>query len=390
MLYFWKKFVIRARFVKKSLRLFLLFFLMASGCFAVTSIDYYVKDSVAYYGISLVDYGLKRNCQTCVEVVRDVQKSYSPKEVSEYGIGASLSYVAKDIFLNKVWKRVFLERKIVGSFSLYHYQDSRNDLFFLQREGEYMVELLKENELGHSFRQQLAEFTNDNPIVSATSVNIEYNQKSIMSFLVRYNGVQQRRLPKMKMGIGLGINLTKLEPLIPYFDPDFDIFQFRYNTGASLSAFLDIPFSFVGASLQVGCLLTNAAFSYSKIFNATDYDFVANLHSLELPIHVRFSYPIGVLKPYVFGGVLLAWNFHNSNVVQKSYLEGSVVEFQGLQSMDLIDNHYWGPSFGCGVEFPVKGLQAVFMEFRYARCIGWSNPKDFALSKLNLTTGIVF
>jgi hypothetical protein len=98
----------------------------------------------------------------------------------------------------------------------------------------------------------------------------------------------------------------------------------------------------------------------------------------------------GVLNPYLEGGALFAWNYYHSNVVRQTNFNDRQIEYLGLQSYDLMDDYYCGPTVGCGVEWRTKGHWRFFLEGRYAYLIGCTDPKLFALSKFNLTTGIAF
>lgn len=376
--------------MKKSWSLFLFLFLIARCGFAADSNDYYVKDSIRYYGVQLESNGILENCQKCNEIVRDSMITYSPRQVSEYCIDGKLLYVAKDIYLDFAWKRVFLETKIVGPFTLYHYQDSKHHLFYLQRDNGLLVELPRKSALGNSYKKQLYEYTKDNLSVATMSVGVGYSMKSIEAFLGLYNGAKEQPMPKMRTGVSIGANLTKLEPVATYIEPDYRIFNYRYNPGATIGAFLDIPVFRFGLSVHAACNVSNAAFAYNELSYNVDYDFVANMHTLEFPVHLRYTYPYGNIKPYLECGGLITWNFYNTNYIQKSAKNGTLVEYQGISPTDLIDDNYIGSSIGCGLEFPLKNRVHIFMECRYEQCTGLLHPNLFGLSKLNLITGIIF
>lgn len=383
----------RTLFVKKRLKLFLSFFLIASGCFAASSIDYYVKDSVGYYGVRLLDYGLQNNCQACVVLINkaeNVEKSYSPKEVSEYGIGAELSYVAKDIFLNNAWKRVFLERKMIGAITLYHYRDAKTDLFYLQRDSGLLIELPKKSALGNSFRAQLADYTKDCSVISATNIPIGYTMRSITKYLKRYQSCTFIAPPKFRAGVSIGLGFTKLVPSPLMVDPDIRNFQFHYDEGTTLGFFVDQPLFRSNFSLHASCDLTQVAFSYTHQGGQIVSDLAANVFSLELPIQLRYVFPLKLIRPYLEVGGLASWNFLHENAFREINVYDRRIELIRQLPTNFIDAHYLGFSIGGGAEMKINSNHWMHLTLRYDRSKGLSDNSFVGFSRYNLTTGFTF
>lgn len=376
--------------MKIHLLVVLVFLSLTFCCRAQYSSDYYIKDSVAYYGVKLENFGLRRNCQKCVEIVKGNQTFHTPNQVSEYGFGHSSTYAAITIELHGLKKCVFAQRKQVGRYTLFHYQDSYNDVFVLQQGEKWSRILLKDNDEGHYYLDMLNELAEGNPSGMASLRRVEFDLESIERFLEKCQGIVRPALPRATIGLSIGTDWTLLQPVQDYITPDFGLFNFQYDAGYAVGLVAELPFTHKGLSFHTGCQLTNAAFSYTYANPKTNIDFVANLHTLQLPLQVRYTYLRGVLNPFLESGGLFAWNIYQSNVVRQTNFNGRQLEYLGLQTYDLMYDYYFGPTVGCGLEWRPKGHLRLFLEGRYAYLIGLTDPKLFALSKFNLTTGIAF
>ncbi len=383
--------------MKTSLYFLFFLFLLTPSAFAVDP-NYYIMDSVTYNGVRLVDLGINENVKFCHELTNGNMKIFNPNQVDEYSIGGKLLYVARDIMLDGVLKRVFLEKRVFGVYAQYHYRDRNNDVFFLQKGMGPMMELPK-NDLSESFNvEKLTEYTKDCPKIAAIGRKVSYSAKDLSFFLQQVADCRINPFPPLRVGVSVGMNFTKLQPFAGYTDPDYRIFNYKYEVGPSLGFFLDQPILQFGLSIHAGVNYSSNVFSYQKhlerthtgILLSTDYNFVTTLHTLELPVHLRYTLPLGTLRPYFEFGGFFNWNFYNDSYVDRVFLENDSRLVLGSLHSPVLDRLNVGPSIGFGVEYPINGRHQVFLECHYTQTQGLMNPELSTLSRFALTAGYYF
>lgn len=384
--------------MKKSWYFLFFLLLITQGAVAIDKNDYYILDSATYNGVRLVDFGIMENCLFCHELTEGKVKTFTPVQVKEYGIGGKLFYVAMDLKLDYTLKRVFLEKKVIGAYALYHYMDRRHDLFYLQKGNGPMMELPKQDHSATFNMVKLAEFTKDCPDVAAKSRQVSYSMKDITFFLQQVKDCRLNPFPPLRVGAGIGMKLTKLEPFAGHSDPDYQIFNYKYDEGLSLGFFLDQPILHFGLSIHAAVNYSNTVFTYQKRVERTltglvlssDYNFVTTLHTLELPVHLRYTLPLSTLRPYLELGGFINWNFYNDSYVDRIFTKNGVRLDLGSLHSPVLDNLNIGPSIGFGVECPLNGRHQVFLECHYTRTQGLMNPELSKLSAFSVTTGYLF
>ena len=384
--------------MKKSLYFLLFLLLLAPSVFAIDRNDYYIMDSVTYKGVRLVDFGIKENVQFCHELTSGKVTTFTPNQVKEYSIGGEILYVAMDINLDYSLKRVFFEKRVFGLYSLYHYMDKRHDLFYLQKGNGPLMELPKQNHSASFNREKLAEYTKECSDVVAKSRQVNYSVKDLSFYLQQVKDCRINPFPPLRLGVSVGMNLTKLQPFAGHFDPDYQIFNYKYDEGLSLGFFLDQPVFQFGLSVHAAVCYSNTVFTYQKRVEHTypgfvfssDYSFVTTLHTLELPVHLRYTLPLSTLRPYLEFGGFINLNFYNDSYVDRIFTENGVKhDFGSFHSM-VLDNLNVGPSIGLGVECPINGRHKVFLECHYTRTQGLTNPDLSKLTRITVTTGYQF
>ena len=351
---------------------------------------YYIIDTVACYGSKLIDGGIIENCRFCQEEKNGKIKKFKPTEVSEYQIGKGLHYVSQDIFLNNAYKRVFLEKREAGKYNLYQFRDRKTNIFFLQKDSGILVALPKRTKDGKSFKSQLREYTSDCNAVSSNVFAVDYTMNSLALLLERFNSRSSNPFPHTRFGVSVGSAFTKL--LVPpkMWVPNLNNFDFRYVSSASLGLFMDQPLFPSDFSMHVSCNFTKEAFSYSQQVDGRNYDYVANISTLELPLLVRYTVPLASVYPFIEMGGLASWNFKRDDFFQEELINGQTINIIESYEPDLINQFYTGFSFGGGIEYPIFPKMSLFLECRYDYCLNRSTLSQFRLSKFNLTTGIAF
>lgn len=382
--------------IRWFLLLVLIFFVQRG--FAQETNSYYIQDSLTFSGVILIDEGDKENCSFCHEKVNGEVVTFTPKQVKEYGIGGKRLFVAKDIYLNYSWKRVFLEKRQFGSLTFYAYCSVGKDLFFIQEGEGQMVELKSSLTSSVNFRSQLADLTKDVPVVSAKSKKVVYTNESISFFLKEYQARKLFLFPKRRMGVNIGMNVSKMEPLSGMTDPNYQLFDYSYQPSIQIGVYVVQPILQFGLSVHVACHYSNASFSGFKqlIYRqenpllGAEYDFESKLHMLEFPILLRYTLPLRLFQPFIEVGGQFSWNFINESSVNRLSMRNDVITNFGLYHPQVYDSYQISPSFGFGVEYHVNEIQSVYLKINHAKFSGLVNPNLSKLTKWSLTTGYTF
>ncbi len=376
----------------------LLMLLIAPSSFAINWKDYYIKDKATYNGIRLVDLGIVENCRFCHEKTDGEMKKYPPTEVSEYNIDGKKLFVAMDILLDGAHQRVFLEKRVFGDYAQYHYMDQKNDLFFLQKGNDPMMELPKNAHSEMFNMEKLAEYTKECPEVADKGRQVRFSSTDLSFFLEQVNDCRLKPFPPLRLGVNTSLNLTKLQPFAGHTGPDYLIFNYKYEMGPSLGFFLDQPILQFGLSVHAAVNYSYTFVSYHKRIDwenpnyesSTDYTLFTTLHTLELPVHLRYTLPLSNLRPYLEVGGFIDWNFKNVSYVDRILNKnGTRLDFGSVYNQ-LLDNLNVGPSIGIGVEYPLNGRHQVFLECHYTSRQGLTNPELSTLSRFALTAGYYF
>lgn len=374
--------------MKKRLNLLVLFLLMGFFCQAKQRGDYYVVDSTVIYGVVLLNYGLIESCQYCNEMIEGEFRHLSPEQVSEFGYLTGEVYVAKVIQIGFAKKKVFLEKRTVGDFSVYHYKDKKHDLLFLQFKDGGLNPLFKPGERDKGLKAELNRLVLKEIPSASTPRFVEYNPTSIVDFISRSIGEQPRL--RTRIGFGLGYGLSSLSLPSTYFNVSEPLENDRFQGSQWATIFVERALTRWGLCARLEGGLSNLPISYHQINGNKDVDFVVNKHALDASFLLKYSLLKSPIRPYLITGISGAWNFLNENFVFQSVFQGNVIEQIGLSKTNLIDRYELGPTVGFGLEIPYHSKNALFVEARYFHASGIRLAKAIDNSTFLFSTGITF
>lgn len=355
---------------------------------AAQHINYYEKANTTITGINLVNGGDINNAQFCKVITRNNSKKFTPHEVIEYGFNNGQTYVARDITVSGMKKRVFLERLAKGKLNLYFYKNNYLKLYFIETDSAQLIEIPQKKGKNTVFRKILAENTGDCANVKDAAKFVSYNKKSMAKFINRYNGCELKPFPHFRYGIFAGYEGTKL---IPY-DPVADIgnINFGYNGGYSIGVFTDIPLFASCFSLHPELYFSKQRYSYSSTKENKQYDFVANVTSFKLPVLLRYAFPVNKVRPYINAGIILGYNLVSDDVLYESNITNSTIKLNSVTSGIWFNKFQLGGSMGAGVEIALTYRNSLFIEFRYNKLIGSNDSRAFKNSEYNINFSVNF
>jgi hypothetical protein len=341
-------------------------------------------------GMNLIDNGDEENSKSCQVKTGSVIYKFTPLEVKEYGFKNGRAYVSKELQVQGVSKSVFLERLAKGKTSLYYYCSEGNAMFYLEKPDGKLYEIPEYNDEGKSYKQLIKDLTNDCEGVNGYVQYLSYRKKSMANLLSRYENCAQRPFPHFRYGLNLGYNFTMLNIPTGFTNQTFEGFDFKYETGSSIGLFVDNPIKNSDFTYHGEIEYSKSGFSYSDYGPFGGYDFVSNIHSLKLPLLVRYTYPSNHISPFVDVGGAITYNFINKSFLYQSTISGNMVDIAIVNGPGYIGDMQFGYSCGAGFEFKLITKQFLFFEFRFNQSTGLGEVKTLGNSTINLITGINF
>lgn len=354
--------------------------------------NYYATDSSMTYNALLIDGGDALNFSICQVKKNNIINKYTPYEVKEFGFKNGRVYISKDIQISDSLKRVFLQRLVKGETTLYYYKGKNTKTYFIEKDSNLFIELPKHDNIKESiiFKSNLLNITSDCPNISESINLVSYNKKSLSKLISRYNSGELKPFPSFRYGLLIGSGYKKLVPSKSLESQYVNYLDFKYDGGFTVGLFIDNPILVSDFSLHTELSFSNHGFSYNKLIDNEDIDFVANISSLKLPLLIRYTYPSNMFRPFINLGGVVTFNIKNENLIYVTTITEKIIEINDIKEISLIDRNQAGYSIGGGIEYIINYKNSIFIELRHNNNYGLSDSKSLNISEFKLITGINF
>lgn len=368
-------------------RLYIIFLITFLPIISFGQSEYFSTDSSTYVGIKLINGGDLINSQLCQVEKRDTVITYTPYEVKEYGFKDGRVYISKEIQIADSSKRVFLERLHRGETTLFYYKGKGVKTFFIQKDSTLFVEVPKQNTAKEDYSKQLLDLTKDCSNVSDACKLVSYNKKSLSRFITRYNLCELKPFPHFRYGVLIGYEFSKLitsdeeNKNLKYFD-------YKYDGGFSVGLFIDNPILVSDFSLHVEFFLSKHGYSYHKLVDNKDVDFVANYTSLNVPLLVRYAYPSNKIRPFINVGINGTYFIKNETFLYETAINETTIEINDTGITSMISDFQLGYVIGGGFEYKLNYKNSLFFELRYCNQYKQGNSEFLGNTKFSVLTGI--
>jgi hypothetical protein len=351
--------------------------------------EYYSTDSATSAGIELVDGSALVNSRLC-QVKKGAEIiEYTPYEVKEFGFKDGRVYISKEIQLPDTSKKVFLERLQKGRLTLYYYRAKGIRTYFIERDSTLFVEIPKQNTVNQHYSDQLSILTHDCTNVSDACKLVKYNKRSLSELIARYNNCELKPFPHFRYGLLVGYEFLKLNPLSSQ-NEFLEYFNFHYDGSFSIGLFLDQPVFVSDFSLHAELIYSKHGYSYNKLIDNKDLDFVANISSLKLPFLLRYVYPSNKFRPFVNTGLIASYIIKNETLLYETIITQDKIVINDTETNTLIDDVQIGFSIGGGIENELNSKHSLFFELRYNNLYNYGDSEFRGISNINILTGINF
>lgn len=351
--------------------------------------EYFTTDSIASYGVKLIDGGDLINSQFCVIKQGDKTIEYTPNEVKEFGLKDGRVYISKEIQIADSSKRVFLERLYHGNTTLYYYRGKGIKTFFIQKDSTVFVEIPKKDKTEKHYSELLFNYTTDCNIVSDACKLVSYNKKSMSKFISRYDYCELKPFSFLKHGLFFGMVQTKLvlnsssdEVLLNTF--------FKVDKNLHLGLFIDAPISASDFSVFTSMGLYQSSFSSNISSDIFATDVLINQTTLKVPLLIRYTFPSLKFRPYLNIGVNYSYNLRNESIIYIAELNDNMIQYQTPIEEDLIHDHQFGYASGMGIQYHLNYKRILFVEIRFNKEYSIKFENMYNKNTLEILTGINF
>lgn len=351
--------------------------------------EYFSTYSSTFAGIKLINGSDLINSRICQVKKGEKTIEYTPYEVKEFGFKNGRVYISKEIRTADSSKRVFLERLQKGNNSLYYYKGKGIKKFFIQKDSSLFVEIPKQNTAKEDYSEQLLNLTKDCSNVSDACKFVSYNKKSLTKLITRYNQCQLKPFPHFRYGILIGYEFLRLIPSGEHYG-NLEYFDYKYDGGFSLSLFLDYPILASDFSFYTELLLSKHGYSYNKVVNNIDLDFVANFTSLNVPLLLKYAYPSNKIRPFINVGFNGTYLIKNKTLLYKAGINETTIEIDYTEITSVISDFQLGYVVGGGLEYKLNYKNSLFFELRYCNQYNQGVSEFLGNSTFGVLTGINF
>jgi len=348
---------------------------------------YYLKDTITSYGENIIDNGEITNSKLCVIKTKNQFIEYTPYEIKEYRLDNNTVYISKQIVLNDSVKQVFLERLYDGNRTLFYYRDSKNIIYFIQTDSSTLVQLPATHQHLSEFRNKLYNQSNACVELKNTVKLVSGSKISITEFFKRAENCIRKPYAFFRYGAITGVEITRLIPVGISKSGDID---FKNNGGTMYGLFLDLPVFMSDFSVHAELYYTKHAFSYNKLTENGDYDFVANVSSVKIPLYLRYTIPLRTMRPYINTGLVYVNNFRRESDLYESVITDNIIELVRKPEYNAVSPRQIGISAGVGWQYDINYRNSLSVEFRYNYLFPTVTYNSFRNSEFQILTAINF
>ncbi|MFB6342895.1 outer membrane beta-barrel protein [Saccharicrinis sp. FJH62] len=346
-----------------------------------------------------------QNSQKCIFRNTNSKKSQEiyPSDISVYVIANQKHFISKEITLNEVTQKVFLEYLVDGIVDLYFIKADGNNYYYVEKEGK--MYLLSNDEVesypngrleikpSQKYKGVLSFLFQDDPTSLKKSTLVPYSNKSLIRFTKDYHNrvctdyacidYTKNTKPNIYIEPIVGINLSRLmfrtskdygddaSPVLGFnmrIIPSNSFHLINFNTSLSYSC-LNINHTYIN-SIRESFYFTSGDIIRSI---APRYDYPANVKTkysyINLPFLIDYQFPLKkIIQPFVFLGI------NNVFIIKSSYSVSYTSITHDMYYHPIYTEYYATPEFkkyhigflgGIGLRFFTGNSNYLFIKGQY-------------------------
>lgn len=332
--------------------------------------------------------------------------SYQPNELRSYGL-ASEHKLYQSLALTSSAPKYFLEVLVNGPAKLYFWRDDeRADHYYVATEAFPITELVQRKVLleqqrilqeQNIYRNTLAQALPGCPAAQAQLPALRFTTHDLMRPVLAYNQClapqasapsattatvpNQATRAKAQLGILVGGQSVAMQVKYNNQYNQSNELKFGPRFTPVVGLFLNLPLTALSRKLSLEAELFYEGEHYEQTYTRTIYGgssyssadrYTFNMVYLRLPLLVRYTYPVGKVRPFLEAGPTLAYALKMQNEVKMTDAQGNISSSQGfLQGNSR--SFQEGLAGGVGIQLSYWQGRQVALLVRYETDNGWTS-----------------
>lgn len=330
----------------------------------------------------------KKNAQSCEfkETEADKSKIYFPGEIAGYRfIDEGRYYVTKDIKIDSIPRKVFMEYLLQGTMNLYFYADDLEYYFFEDEKGKQTYITKKPDDKtrdrgDEKYKGIMFYLFKDAYPVAQQSYKTPFNRESIKKLTKKYHeemctsgeqciefeAKKEKKFIALKYSIYAGLGFQTYS----FYDERLALVNpFKYispTIGGQVNFYL--PQSSESFSLLVDLSLSSVKADEEKSYKSNEgytskVKFNFDVLTFDARLGMKYTYPQGKLRPTIEGGAILSSLFSKSS----TYYYETTVQVTPFEKNNYIlpETSFLGYYAALGLDIGVNKKQFAFVRVIY-------------------------
>ncbi|MFB9864721.1 PorT family protein [Rufibacter immobilis] len=351
--------------------------------------------------------------------------TYTPNDIDAYGLAQGDRFEAMRIGTGDTAQLVFFKVLVLGNTNLYSFRDADNKVHYYVTHEGITRELIRKKETrvlpsgqkvmftNEVYRATLLDLAKDCPSLHTALKRVYLKQKDLTNFIIQFNNCQrsdetlyvaQPVKAQVSWGVLIGTSTTSLEVK----NVPTPVLNQTYTSTLRPTAglFINTTLPWVNKKLSVQAEVLYDRMSFSKhltevvSIRQNEYDVDIDVHSLKIPVMLRYSFFIGKIAPYLQAGIAYSLVLkHKQNVLTTSSTSSGTTTVENRYLIETFNpnesrwsyveafrKHAQAFFIGGGVKLPLLPKHPLMIETRFERGNGFSeipvistNTKQFSL-----------
>ncbi|MGC1389696.1 MAG: hypothetical protein WA816_01535 [Bacteroidales bacterium] len=367
------------------------------------------NDSVTVQGHIKLESNFQ-NSKSCEFVESDNHnpKNYSPFDIKGYRIENSKYYVSRDVVIDSVKQRVFLEYLVHGIVDLFYYKDHDKEYYFVQKGAELIMlsnagslVTVKKNAKGMEYEETYFKNSNqykrilqylfqESPDVLKEIPNTSFDYRPLIKITKDYH--------KAVCKDNTCIDFTKSTNKSLYLEPGFGFINswLGLSTSGNYAHNID-PYFGIQLRLKpfkgytMWNFLTGLNYSYNDFLGDYDNTLYGGFHGIYrintkysmlcIPLTIEYSFPSEKLQPFI------SMSYNNVLILNAKY---SVQRIDNYYAIDSYFRKYqFGVLLGLGLRYNLESKSYIFIKNEFGYRIPGANL-GYVLDKTRVYSDLIY
>jgi hypothetical protein len=350
--------------------------------FLLAQTGYIATDTSYNRGVTIIKGKPSEAHRQCIVSTKAGTKTYFPDDLSEYGIIGEKVYVSREVSLNGSREKLFLERLVKDSTSLYRLNEPNRTYYLIGRDSSELIALSRWGQSGVTgkYHETIRTFTSDKPEISREIRYVAFNGGALSRFFRMYNEGVLHPFPARRFGVLASFGIINLHtPSNGGIIPDAGRVNFDADKTFLAGFFYEIPLGGSDFSFRPELQVSRNTFSWNdtKILDENvSYDIAVNASNLRVPMLIRYSLVKGAVRPFINGGANLSYAFRNQSTAYLIKAFGNVIDTTDIIRTPFISTVQCGLEGGAGLQFDLGHHRGIDLECRFVKQWGKSGQWD--------------